>query len=348
MFRIGCCLTSRTQTNSKDEQNSALRKKLRRRGESDMRVCGMCANAAADTLFVAFHCRRKKRQRPPVCGVRAIALSSDVSTQKEYICSGRAPHIWGVGYVRSTGSLLVYLDEVSESGEFSRWLITVEPMPAEKSELIARHRLPLPEDWHSIPAHFSELTMGQVICGGNGFFHIESQVIHVFEVSAAHQIESLQGISTPKFYSGFDARDASGRSLVALAHCSEQEVCVYELLADALELRYRISSSELQIADWHPTHVLCFGDCLLAACEQTFDQFSAYSLGSAGALLSSAVLRTNRRANRISTTFVSWLWCAVGDRLAVYSVDTVRSKGKQIWFISLNNVHMFPLFDSNI
>lgn len=293
MFRIGCCLTSRTQTNSKDEQNPAFRKKRRRRGESDMRVCGMCANAAADTLFVAFHCRRKKRRRPPVCGVRAIALSSDVSTQNEFICCGRAPHIWGVGYVHSTGSLLVYLDEVSESGEFSRWLIAVEPI--RKSEWIAHHRMPLADDWHSIPAHFSELAMGQVICGGNGFFRIESQILHVFEVGAAHQIQSLQSISiTPKFYSGFDARDASGRSLVSLAHCSEQEVCVYELLASTLELRYRISSSELQFADWHPAHVLCYGDCLLAACEQTFDQFSAYSLGSAGALLSSAVLRTNR------------------------------------------------------
>lgn len=311
-------------------------------GETRLSLKAICSDGT-NTLFIAFRCRKDDGHEPPVYCVRAIdLLRGDLVPRVVYSCNADGyPTINGVGYVCATRTLLVYSFELREREEGKRiaehWLIAVAQ--DEKRQWNVRHRKQITEDWYSQQVHFSELTLEKrVVCGDSGFFNDSSQMLHVYEVNAEHQIHSMKRITTPKRYCSFDARDVSGRTLVALAHYTEGAVIIYELKSDKLTELYHKDCSEQP-----PAHVLWCGDRLLAAGAETSDRYWALSRKrtSTDEIECNAVLSAKIIDKWAPSEPRSWLLRSVGDRLVVFDYEDLPGHAEHIWIFSLKNAKQF-------
>lgn len=287
---------------------------LQRTGESNLQFKAMCADAATDTLFVSFTCNSGKEQETLASGVRAVSISSgELAAHDVFTRTGDQASIKSVGFVRATGTLLVYSNEEVESRMYSWCLVTVAMN--EKNEWVVQKQSQLEDRLLSHPNLFCELTPAKIICGESGFAADTSQVLRIFEVSPTHQIKYLQRFTTPRRYGRFDARFVSGRSLVALANTSERTVFVYELQANSLSILYKFCVTERP-----PAHVLWFGDCPLVAQLSERVQLIARL---------SAIISNANSSNRLHSA---------GNRVAVYEDKNSGHSGSRVLIFSVDEV----------
>ena len=224
--------------------------------------------------------------------VRTLRLSTTEMAARDFHL--RHGDVRGVGYVRSTGTLLLCSSEPGQNHKLGDcWL---ELLAMEAGGWSVMHRVSLDSALH---IHFCELTNARVLFGKLAY---TSRRLHLFNVSSTHQVH----FPVPDSSYWFDASIIDRDTFVALAHNHHNSVCIYELLSEnVLEPRY-------QLDIYLPTQIIWCGNRLLVGSRDSPSRLSAVSRFSDTELRCTIDIRVVPDPFRV---FV------VGDRLAYISID---------------------------
>lgn len=236
--------------------------KYLRPNESGETIDRMCVDSDSDLLVLTFNSPGR---------VRTLSLSNqELHTQDVYVCN-HTGDILGLGYVKATGTLLVYSSEPDDDSLLKDRLVTFA-REGNSFNLKLQEKIEH-ENSRKRKVQFCELYDAKVLTG-NCYINSNmlTQNLYLFKVGHTHQIGLKHHIQVPEPFYWFDAKViADHGTLVALTHHSH--ISLYEIKNAQLTLNklYRLSIN-------YPTQVLWCGKCLFVGSRKNSQRLSAISL----------------------------------------------------------------------